>query len=132
MRLRSSSDAIAKVWRCCARSFAVCLASAPVLGDTQTAPIGCPQTAVRVYVDAVGIITVNDTVVRTADLRRTLASLKPPPAEACYAYADTQNKVPPEAGIALRALAAQRLPITLYTDNTFKTQRSARIRVLIK
>jgi len=34
--------------------------------------------------------------------------------------------------MALRALAAQRLPITLYTDNTFKTQRSARIRVLIK
>jgi hypothetical protein len=96
------------------------LASSLVTGVSQTMSEGCPDSGVRIYVDDRGVITVNGQIVRPADLRQALASLKPPPTEVCYSRAKPQGEPPPEATVAIEAIIALRLPVAFYTDGTFR------------
>jgi hypothetical protein len=96
------------------------LASSIALGNATSA--GCPDSAVRIYVDGVGVITVNGRVVSVADLSQTLSSLKPRPTEVCYSRASAQGEPPPEVMPVIQAIMALRVPVSFYTDKTFKTR----------
>jgi len=96
------------------------LASSIALGNA--ASEGCPDSAVRIYVDGVGVITVNGQVVSVAHLSQTLSSLKPRPTEVCYSRANAQGEAPPEVMPVIQAIMALRVPVSFYTDKTFKTR----------
>ena len=96
------------------------MASSIVLGNATSE--GCPGSAVRIYVDGVGVITVNGQVVSVVDLSRMLSSLKPRPTEVCYSRANAQGEPPPEVMPVIRAIMALRVPVSFYTDKTFKTR----------
>jgi hypothetical protein len=98
----------------------LCLASSIALGDAMSE--GCPDSGVRIYLDAKGAITVNGQIVRAADLPQALASLKPQPTEVCYSRANPQGEPPPDAMAVMEAIIALRLPVGFYTDATFKTR----------
>jgi hypothetical protein len=80
----------------------------------------CPDTAVQIYVDKEGVITVNGQTTRPEDLLHALESLKPPPTEVCYARANPQGEPAPEATVAIEAIIALRLPVAFYSDRTFR------------
>jgi hypothetical protein len=102
-----------------------CLAPLVVLGET--ASDACPESAARVYVDNVGVVRVNGAVVPTELLKQILVSLKPKPTEICVAPAHPPPWFAPrEAVAALDASEALGVPISFYSDATFKT--STRIR----
>jgi hypothetical protein len=96
------------------------LVSSIALGNTTSE--GCPDSAVRIYVDGAGAITVNGQVASVADLPQTLSSLKPPPTEVCYSRANAQGNPPPEVMAVIQAIMALRVPVSFYTDRTFKTR----------
>jgi hypothetical protein len=96
---------------------ALCLASSVALGDATLE--GCPDSAVRIYVDAAGFTTVNGRVVRPADLSQAVTSLKPYPSGACFAPIDPLSQPRPEAVAVIKAIVELRLPVRFYTDGTF-------------
>jgi hypothetical protein len=96
------------------------LVSSIVLGNAT--PEGCPDSAVRIYVDGAGVITVNGQVASVAELPQTLSSLKPRPTEVCYSRANAQGEPPPEVMAVIQAIMALRVPVSFYTDKTFKTR----------
>ena len=100
-------------------ALALCLAASIAMGDAMSEE--CPASGVRIYVDAAGAITVNGQVVLAANLRQSLASLKPQPTVVCYSRANAQGEPPPEAMAVMEAIIALRLPVGFYTDETFKT-----------
>jgi hypothetical protein len=106
--------------RSCLTLVALCLTSSIALGDAMSD--GCPDSGVRIYVDAAGTITVNGQIVRAADLPQALASLKPHPTEVCYSRANPQGEPRPESIAVMEAIVALRLPVGFYTDGTFKTR----------
>ena len=96
---------------------ALCLASSVALGDPTFE--GCPDSAVRIYLDVAGFITVNGHVVRAADLSQAVISLKPSPSAVCFAPVDPLSQPSPEAVAVIKAIIALRLPTLFYTDGTF-------------
>ena len=80
----------------------------------------CPDTAVRVYLDAVGFITVNGHTVLPEDLSHTVASLKP--REICFAPVDLNVKPRPEIRAVFKTVTDLKVPVYLYTDGTFHTR----------
>jgi len=107
-------------FRRCLTLVALCLTSSIALGDAMSD--GCPDSGVRIYVDAAGTITVNGQIVRAADLPQALASLKPHPTEVCYSRANPEGEPPAESMAVMEAIIALRLPVGFYTDGTFKTR----------
>jgi hypothetical protein len=73
-------------------------------------------------VDGAGVITVNGQVASVADLPQTLSSLKPRPTEVCYSRANATGQPPPEVMAVIQAIMALRVPLSFYTDKTFKTR----------
>jgi len=98
-------------------ALTLCIASSGVLGDTKSE--GCPESGVRIYVDASGVVTVNGRAVPASRLPQTLASLMPQPTEVCYSRANAQSEPPPNAMAVMEAVASLRLPVAFYTDGTF-------------
>jgi hypothetical protein len=107
-------------FRRCLAVFTLCLGSSLAVGSAMSED--CPETGVRIYVDAAGVITVNGHVVSAADLSHVLISLKPAPTEVCYSRANAQGEPPPGATAVMEAIISLRLPVALYTDGTFKTR----------
>jgi hypothetical protein len=99
-----------------------CLAPLVVLGET--ASDACPESAARVYVDNVGVVRVNGTVVPAELLKQVLISLKPKPTEICVAPTNPPPRfaTSPEAAAALAASEALKVPTTFYLDATFRTR----------
>jgi hypothetical protein len=82
----------------------------------------CPHSAARIYVNGAGAVTLNGRAIGASDLQEVLISLKPPPAEVClYREQMPRGELPREAMVALSAIVASRLPISSYTDGTFRT-----------
>jgi hypothetical protein len=98
----------------------VCLAPLVALGDT--ASDTCPESAVRISVDPLGLVTVNGAVVPIELLKETLISLKPKPTEICFAPAHRFTLTPRDATAALNASEALGVPMGLYVDATYKTR----------
>jgi hypothetical protein len=108
------------VRRGCLTISVLLLVSSIVAGNATSE--GCPGSAVRIYVDSAGVITVNGQIASVADLPQTLSSLKPRPTEVCYSRADAQGEPPPEVMAVIQAIMALRVPVSFYTDKTFKTR----------
>jgi hypothetical protein len=72
--------------------------------------------------DGVGVIAVNGQVVSVADLPQTLSSLKPRPTEVCYSRANVQGEPPPAVMAVIQAIMALHVPVSFYTDKSFKTR----------
>ena len=119
MALAPRFRVVARLWRSLS-VLTLCLAPSVTLGNAMSE--GCPDSGVRIYLDAAGVITVNGHVVPPADLPQALASLKPQPTEVCYSRANAQGEPPPGAMAVMEAIIALRLPVSLYTDGTFKTR----------
>jgi hypothetical protein len=103
----------------------VCLAPLVALGDITSD--ACPESAVRIYVDNVGVVRVNGAVVPTELLKQVLVSLKPKPSEICFtpAFPGFPMVPPPDAVAAVAAVDASEalgVPISFYPDATFKTR----------
>jgi hypothetical protein len=100
----------------------VCLAPLGALADTTSD--ACPMSAVRIYVDNLGVVRVNGAVVPTELLKQMLISLKPKPTEICVAptHPPPWFATPPEARAALDASEALGVPISFYFDATFRTR----------
>src|SRR5580704_2884768 len=100
----------------------VCLAPLVALGDITSD--ACPESAVRIYVDNVGVVRVNGTVVPAELLKQVLISLKPKPTEICVAPTNPPPRfaTSPEAAAALAASEALKVPTTFYLDATFRTR----------
>jgi hypothetical protein len=73
-------------------------------------------------VDGAGVITVNGQVASVTNLPQTLSSLKPRPPEVCYSRANAQGEAPPQVMEVIQAIMALRVPVSFYTDKTFKTR----------
>jgi hypothetical protein len=99
---------------------ALCLASSVALGDATFE--GCPDSAVRIYLDAAGFITMDGHVVLPADLPQAVKSLKPYPSRVCFAPVDPGSQPRPEALAVIKAIIVLRLPVDFYTDGTFTTR----------
>ena len=108
------------VGRSCLTISVLLLVSSIVQGNATSE--GCPDSAVRIYLDSAGVITVNGQITSVADLRHTLSSLEPHPTEVCYSRADAQGEPPPEVKAVIQAIMALRVPVSFYTDNTFRTR----------
>ena len=119
MALAARFRVVARLWRSLS-VLTLCLAPSVTLGNAISE--GCPDSGVRIYLDAAGVITVNGHVVPPADLPQALASLKPQPTEVCYSRANAQREPPPGAMAVMEAIIALRLPVGFYTDGTFKTR----------
>jgi len=107
----------------------VCSASSIALGDTTSD--ACPESAVRIYVDEIGIVRVNGAVVPTELLKQMLVSLNPKPAEICFAPASPRYPMVPAPDKAaavgpVDASEALGVPIGFYPDATFKTRLRAK------
>jgi hypothetical protein len=111
---------IAGFRRSCLTISVLLLVSSIVVGNATSE--GCPDSAVRIYVDGGGVITVNGQVASVADLPQKLSSLKPRPTEVCYSRANAQGEPPPEVMAVIQAIMALRVPVSFYTDKTFKTR----------
>jgi hypothetical protein len=99
----------------------VCLASLVALGDT--ASDDCPESAVRIHVDPLGLVRVNGAVVPPGLLKQMLASLKPKPTEICFASVRLFTMLTPtEAAAALDASETLGVPMSFYDDATYKTR----------
>ena len=96
---------------------ALCLASPVALADSMAS--ACPESAVRIYVDDIGIIKVNGAVIPTERVKETLASLKPKPTAVCFAPAHPPL-APREAVAALDAGVALQVPIYFFEDGDFR------------
>ena len=96
------------------------LASAIALGNATSE--GCPDSAARIYVDSTGVVTVNGQVASVADLSETLSALKPRPTEVCYSRVNAPGEPPAEVMAVIKAIMALRVPVSFYTDKTFKTR----------
>lgn|SRR5215472_5940668 len=120
MALLARFRPIAEFRRSCLTISVLWLVSSIVLGNATSE--GCPDSAVRIHVDGAGVITVNGQVVSVADLPETLSSLKPRPTEACYSRANAQGEPPAEVMAAIKAIMALQVPVSFYTDKTFKTR----------
>jgi hypothetical protein len=104
----------------CAPALALCIGTPVALGNTMTD--ACPESGVRIYVDGAGVITVNGHLVPAANLSAALASLRPKPTEVCYSRANAQGEPPPGAMEVMAAVVSLQLPVSFYTDGTFKTR----------
>lgn len=120
MRLLGRLRPIAEFRRRCLTVSVLWLVSSIVPGNATSE--GCPDSAVRIYVDGAGVITVNGQVASVADLPQRLSSLKPRPTEVCYSRANAQGEPPPEVMAVIQAIMALRVPVSFYTDKTFKTR----------
>ena len=98
---------------------ALFLASSFVVAEVPDIRGPCPDTAVRIYLDAAGFITVNGHAVPPEDLSQTVASLKP--LEVCFAPVDRNAKPRPEIIAVFKTITELKLPVYLYTDGTFQT-----------
>ena len=112
--------AIAEFRRSCLAISVLWLASSIVLGNATSE--GCPDSAVRIYVDGAGVVTVNGRVVGVADLSETLSSLKPRPTEVCYSRANAEGEPPAAVMDVIKAIMTLRVPVGFYTDKSFKTR----------
>ena len=81
----------------------------------------CPESGVRIYLDRHGKVTVNGKAVSLESLGGTLAAIQPRPTVICYSRDAPQLKPPAQASVVMAAMIALRLPIGIFTDNTFKT-----------
>ena len=106
--------------RSCLTIAVLLLASSVVLGNSSSED--CPDSAARIYMDGVGVIAVNGQVVSVADLPQTLSSLKPRPTEVCYSRANVQGEPPPAVMAVIQAIMALHVPVSFYTDKSFKTR----------
>jgi hypothetical protein len=98
------------------------VAALPDLGCAHcTVALPCPDSAVRISVDTVGVITFNGQVIRAADLQQALVSLNPSPTEVCLFRANSPEGLPRETAVALGTIVSMRLRILSYTDATFRT-----------
>ena len=95
----------------------LCLASSTVLADSMSS--ACPESAVRIYVNDIGIIKVNGVTILAERVKEVLASLKPKPAAVCFAPAHPPL-APREAVAALEAGAALGVPIRFFEDGEFR------------
>ena len=120
MALLARLSPIAEFRHSCLMISVLWLASALALGNASSE--GCPDSAVRIYVDGAGVVTVNGQVVGVADLSETLLSLKPRPTEVCYSRANAQGEPPAEVMTVIKAIMVLRVPVSFYTDKTFKTR----------
>jgi hypothetical protein len=107
--------------------LSICFAPLVAFGNTTSG--ACPESAVRIYVNEVGIVTVNGAVVPTELLKQALISLKPKPVEICYAPARAGcPMVPPRdaaaAATALNASEALGVPVSIYSDAKFERRLS--------
>lgn len=101
----------------------VLVAASLILATASGAVPGpCPSSAAKVFVTAAGVIHLNGLVVSLPKLTSSLKALTPPPTAICYSRDNPMSEVPPAAMAALQAVVATRLPLSLYTDNTFTTQ----------
>ena len=82
----------------------------------------CPDTASRVYVDATGVVTLNNKVIHAEELSGALAALSPQPSEVCYSRASPPSTPSRVALAAMSEIFASHLPIAYYTDATFRTR----------
>jgi hypothetical protein len=99
---------------------ALSLASSFTIAQTPHTHERCPDTSVRIYLDAAGFITVNGHAVRPEDLSQTVASLKP--REVCFAPVDPNARPRPEIKAVFKTITELKLPVYLYTDGTYHTQ----------
>ena len=120
MALLGRFRSAAELGRSCLTTSVLWFLSTIVLGNATSE--GCPDSAVRIYVDGAGVITVNGQVASVADLPQTLSSLKPRPTEVCYSRANAQGEAPPEVMAVIQAIMALQVPVSFYTDKTFKTR----------
>ncbi len=84
-----------------------------------TASDGCPDSGARIYMSTDGNVQLQGKAVSVADLARELQQLKPGLTEICYSREDPQGEPPPGMTNVLDAIAAQRLPVSFYTDSSF-------------
>lgn len=82
---------------------------------------GCPESGVRIYLDRHGTVTVNGGAVALEKLASVLAAIQPRPTVVCYSREDAQQEPPAQYQAVIEAIMALRLPVGLFTDNTFKT-----------
>ena len=82
---------------------------------------GCPDSGVRIYLDGHGNVTVNGKAVRLKNLGAELAALQPRPSVVCYSRDNPQQEPPAQYEVVMKAIMAMRLPVGLFTDDTFKT-----------
>ena len=120
MALLTKLHTIAEFRRSCLMISVLWLAATLALGNASSE--GCPDSAVRIYVDGTGVVTVNGKVVSAADLSETLLSLKPRPTEVCYSRTNAQGEPPAEVMTVIKAIMVLRVPVSFYTDKTFKTR----------
>jgi hypothetical protein len=106
--------------RCGCLLAAFYLASSAAIAQTQDVIGRCPDTAVRIYLDAAGFITVNGNTVTPENLSQTVASLKP--REVCFAPVDPNAQPRPEITTVFRTITELKLPVYLYTDRTYQTR----------
>ena len=99
---------------------ALSLASFFAIGQTHDTHERCPDTSVRIYLDAAGFITVNGHAVPPEDLSQTVASLKP--REVCFAPVDPHAKPRPEIIAVFKTITDLKLHVYLYTDGTYQTR----------
>jgi hypothetical protein len=81
----------------------------------------CPESGVRIYLDRHGKVTVNGKAVSVESLGGTLAAIQPRPTVICYARDAPQLEPPAQASVVMATMISLRLPIGIFTDNTFKT-----------
>src|SRR5207244_11678191 len=88
-----------------------------------------PAVGGSMNLGAAGVITVSGHVVPDAHLPQALASLKQQPTEICYSRANAQGEPPPGTMAVMEAIIALRLPVSLYTDGTFKSRVNLQMRL---
>lgn len=84
-------------------------------------PGACPASGARVWLQATGEVLLNGRPLAAPRLQDALSALQPRPTVICYARENAEDEPPPTMETVLEALMAQRLPIGLYTDDTFAT-----------
>jgi hypothetical protein len=101
-------------------ALSLCAGSGVCFG-ADTIDRACPESGVRIYLDRHGKVTVNGKAVSVESLGGTLAAIQPRPTVICYSRDAPQLEPPAQASVVMAAMIALRLPIGIFTDNTFKT-----------
>jgi hypothetical protein len=101
-------------------ALSLCAGSRVCFGG-DTVDRACPESGVRIYLDKHGKVTVNGKAVSLESLGGTLAAIQPRPTVICYARDAPQLEPPAQASVVMTTMISLRLPIGIFTDNTFKT-----------
>jgi hypothetical protein len=105
MALRAGFRPIVEFRRGCLAISVLWLASSIILANAT--PEGCPASAARIYVDGAGAVTINGRPVSVADLSES---------------ANAQGEPPAEVMAVIKAIMTLQVPVSFYTDKTFKTR----------